>query len=95
MYKIFTLVVLTVLGFSFGSLYAATPSDTTPSAQSQKDKVPNSTSNGNYLEPQPDENGATSQGRADKHQLKESRPNNMEKSKRLTEPPESGGTKVN
>lgn len=91
--KVSTLVALVMLSLSSGLVHA-TPTDVTPPTQIQKDKVPDSTSNGNYLEPQPDENGATTENSSGKHQKKGSKPTNIEKSKKVTEPPENGGAKV-
>ena len=72
--------------------------DSGPPAQQQKDQVPNSTSTGNYLEPQVDENGAT-QNSTDKKAVKNStqkgvKATNIEKSKKVTETPDSGGMDV-
>lgn len=91
--KIFTLIALALFTFSSWQVNAA-PTDDAPPAQIQKDKVPDSTSNGNYLEPQPDENGATPNS-AGKQNKKGVKPGNIEKSKKVTEPPEKGGAKVN
>lgn len=78
---------------------SAEPIDTGPPAQLQKDKVLDSTATGNYLEPQPNENGAT-QNNTDKNKkvkkskAKESKPTNLEKSKKVTEEPAEGGMDV-
>lgn len=92
MNKIFTGIAIGLLTFSSWQINAA-PKDEAPPAQLQKDKVPNSTSNGNYLEPQPDENGAATNNASKSN--KGVKPGNIEKSKKVTEPPEKGGTKVN
>lgn len=77
----------------------ADTSTAVPPEQMQKDKVPDSTSNGNYLEPQPDENGAIQQNTQDqnKHSKKSkttkkhsgTKPTN--RGKQTTETPEDGG----
>lgn len=108
MTKLNTIVIATLLSFSSAPLLAAAVdnNDVVPPAQTQKNEVPNSTSNGNYLETQPDENGATDstngttnsnankQYHKDKKTNKGSKPTNLEKSKRF-ESPENGGTTVN
>jgi hypothetical protein len=108
MTKLNAILLTASLSLSSVPLFAATVdnNDVVPPAQIQKDQVPNSTSNGNYLEPQPDENGATTntngttnsnadkQYRKDKKAHKGSKPTNLEKSKRF-ESPENGGTTVN
>lgn len=74
--------------------------DVVPPAQIQKNQVPDSTANGNYLEPQPDENGAT--GNTNDKQTKKShkmkskgaKATNIEKSKNVTEDPTNGGVDV-
>lgn len=81
--------------------------DNGPPAQQQKNQLPDSTSTGDYLETQPDENGAT-QDTSEKHKntanqnknttkkstKKGVKATNIEKSKRMTLPPEEGGTNV-
>jgi hypothetical protein len=60
------IVFLVALSLSVISLnICAATQDDAYSAQMQKDKVPDSTTNGNYLEPQPDENGAIQQNTKD------------------------------
>ncbi|MBA3696833.1 MAG: hypothetical protein H0W85_08800 [Methylotenera sp.] len=76
--------------------------DVVPPAQMQKNQVPDSTANGNYLEPQPDENGATAnttdkqtnKQKSHKMKSKGSKATNIEKSNRFSETPENGGTDV-
>jgi hypothetical protein len=63
-----------------------------PPAHQQKKEVPNSTKNGDYLQDQPDNNGSNAnQGSGNK----QSKPGNLEKSKRFQEKPAEGGTGVN
>lgn len=84
--------VLVVSMFALGStaiMAADLPSDSPP-ALKQANKVPDSTANGNYLESQPDENGATT-GRKGK---KNAKATNIEKGKNHTDSPEDGGAKV-
>jgi hypothetical protein len=84
------------------SVVIAEPVDSGPPAQQQKDVVPDSTSNGNYLEPQPDENGANNTGnqnqtpdkKSKKHRKAASKPTNLEKGKSHTESPDEGGVVV-
>lgn len=109
MTKLKSLILATLISFSSTAVFAAAVdnNDVVPPAQTQKNQVPNSTSNGNYLESQPDENGATgntngtTNNNADKQYNNNrkatgsgSRPSNLEKSKRF-ESPENGGTTVN
>lgn len=74
--------------------------DATPPAQMERNTAPDSTKNGDYLEPQPDENGALSNTK-DKHSQKKhkdksknAKPSNIEKSKKVTEDPDNGGMDV-
>lgn len=69
---------------------ADVPADQAHPAQLQKDKVPNSTENGNYLEPQPTENTDVKQ--TDKHHTKDGK--NKPKGKNVTEQPKDGGVDV-
>ncbi|MDI1309656.1 MAG: hypothetical protein PSV17_09525 [Methylotenera sp.] len=103
MTKLLAIVLLTLGSVSTGQVLAAetTNTDVVPPAHIQKNEVPDSTANGNYLEPQPDENGATTNTTDKQKRIqmnskpKGSNATNLEKSKRLTETPEDGGTKVN
>ena len=97
MIKLITILAASVFTFTSWAI-GAEPIDSGPPAQLQKDQVPNSTSTGNYLEPQPDENGAT-QSSTDKKVVKKStkkgaKATNIEKSKKVTESPDSGGMDV-
>lgn len=99
MKKIYVLISAGLMSISSGYVLAgAASTGDVPPAQIQKDQVPNSTENGNYLEPQPDENGATGNTKNKQNQKntskKGAKPTNIEKSKRLTEDPASGGTDV-
>ncbi len=99
MNKLSSIIAAVIIACSSIHVNAA-PTDDAPPAQKQKDQVPDSTANGNYLEPQPDENGAT-QDTSTKHatshtkKSKGSKPTNLEKSKKVTEQPENGGVNVN
>ena|SRR3954470_19324785 len=102
MKKLYALIAASVLAIPSTQILAAAVdnNDVVPPAQVQKNQVPNSTANGDYLEAQPDENGATG-NTSDKqnqksHQGKNkgAKATNIEKSKRLTESPENGGTNV-
>ena len=68
----------------------AVPADEAHPAQLQKDQVPNSTENGNYLEPQATENHDAKP--ADKHHKKDAK--NKPKGKHVTEQPKDGGVEV-
>jgi hypothetical protein len=103
MKKIYALITATC--FVFGYNFAiAEPADSGPPAQQQKNEVSPSTTHGDYLEPQPDENGATAKGNnanstdQKAHKAKKSKSNakpaNTEKGKSHTEEPESGGVEV-
>lgn len=108
MTKLLTALMFTLATVSSGQVLAAETNnaDMIPPAQVQKNQVPDSTSNGDYLETQPDENGATSNttnrqttdkknSKQMKSKSKDSNATNLEKSKRMTESPENGGTTVN
>lgn len=77
------------------NMATAAPQDNAPPAQQQKNQVPDSTQNGNYLENQPDNNSNT-KGSANQQNStnKPSKAGNMEKSKRFHQKPEEGGTGV-
>jgi len=79
--------------FSLTSIQAiSAPVDDGPPAQVQKDAVPDSTKNGNYLEPQPGDTAPDAQ-KADskKHDSKKSK----SKGKNVTDKPADGGVDVN
>jgi hypothetical protein len=98
-----TSIVVAALSFTSWSI-SAEPIDSGPPAQTQKDNPPDSTKNGDYLEPQPDNNGATDSTtstteknkmvKKHKNKDKSSKPTNMEKSKKVTEEPEEGGVEL-
>jgi len=75
----------------------AAPPESVPPAQQQKNQLPDTHQSGDYLEPQPDNNGANSnadvQGKPGSAN-KPSRPGSMEKGKRFHEKPQDGGTGV-
>lgn len=106
MNKLYALIAATFIAVPSGQVMAAAVdnNDVVPPAQIQKNQVPDSTKNGNYLEPQPDENGATGSTtdkqpdkqaqKSHKAKSKGAKATNIEKSKKVTEPPESGGVEV-
>lgn len=82
-------VLLTML-LSMGTsvaMAADTPSNPPP-AQKQMNTPPDSTSSGNYLETQPNDNGDKTDGK------KNAKPTNVEKGKSHKEKPQSGGVNV-
>jgi hypothetical protein len=97
--------VTTAVCFAIGYNFAiAAPVDSGPPAQQQKEVAP-STTHGDYLEAQPDENGATAEGnnanssdhktnKKAKKSKTNAKPANTEKGKSHTEQPESGGVDV-
>ena len=89
MNKTSTVLIASLFAMSSTALMAAdTPSDPPP-AQKQMNKVPDSTSSGNYLETQQDENGATKDSKK-----KGAKATNIEKGKSHNEKPGSGGVSV-
>lgn len=77
------------------NMATAAPQDNAPPAQQQKNQVPDSTQNGNYLENQPDNNNDTKDSANQQNSTnKPSKAGNMEKSKRFHQKPEEGGTGV-
>ncbi len=100
MKKLYALALVTFFVLST-SVVMAEPADSGPPAQQQKNAVPDSTSTGNYLEPQPDENGANNTGNSNqttdkksKKHKKGSKLTNLEKGKSHPESPDSGGVEV-
>lgn len=101
------LIIFTAFIFGITALNAladttneVTPQNDTviPPAQMQKNDIPDSTSTGDYLKTQPDENGATKNTNENndknsksgkKHN--KSKSNNLDKSKKSKEAPEDGG----
>ncbi|AKR42697.1 MAG: hypothetical protein CTY26_10190 [Methylophilus sp.] len=79
------------------NIATAAPQDNAPPAHQQKNQVPDTTQNGNYLEQQQDNNNDT-KGSANTQQQnstnKPSKAGNMEKSKRFHQKPDEGGTGV-
>ena len=90
MKKINTLIALTFISLTSAQVVAAPPVEDAPPAQLQKDNVPNSTENGNYLEPQPADGHDTKSG--DKHHKKDGK--HKPKGKNVTEEPKDGGAAV-
>ena len=91
MKKLLTIIATTL--FSLASIHPmAAPVDEGPPAQIQKDTVPDTTKNGNYLEPQPLENQDVKQNdrKADTKNSKV-----KPKGKNVTNKPENGGVEVN
>lgn len=103
-------IALLSFGVVCTNSFAATPEEVMqegPPVQMQKDKVPDSTSNGNYLEMQPDENGAVTNGKESnttnsKHTKKSKygkknagdKSSTMNKGKQTSENPTDGGMTV-
>ncbi len=79
------------------NIATAAPQDNAPPAHQQKNQVPDTTQNVNYLEQQQDNNNDT-KGSANTQQQnstnKPSKAGNMEKSKRFHQKPDEGGTGV-
>ncbi len=94
MKKLLFIVLASTLTCSMTAALAA-PADTAPPVQQQKNQVPQTPQNGDYLEPQPDNNAASSdtQGKSGSDH-KQSKPGSLEKSKRFHEKPQDGGTGV-
>lgn len=88
--KKITLIALTFISIASAQVVAAPPVEDAPPAQLQKDNVPNSTENGNYLEPQPVDSPDAKP--ADKHQKKDIK--HKPKGKNVTEDPKDGGAAV-
>lgn len=96
MKKLLAMLFTGVFAFSITSTLAVA-ADAGPPAQQQKNQVPDTHQNGNYLEPQQDNNGGTdaTQQKQDNTHKSSSRPGNIEKSKRFQQKPQDGGTGVN
>ena len=93
MNKLHVLIAVSMISFVSVQVMAAPPAVPAQEghpAQLQKDQVPNSTENGNYLEPQPTENHDAKP--ADKHHKKDGK--NKTKGKNVTEQPKDGGANV-
>lgn len=69
--------------------------ESVPPAHKQKNQVPDTTHNGDYLERQPNNNNPAKSSANQDTGNQTSRPSNMEKSKRFKKDPEQGGTDVN
>ena len=95
MKKTSTILVASMFAFSSTALMAADTPSNPPPAQKQMNNVPDSTSSGNYLETQQDENGAT-KNNSDKNSSnkKGTKATNIEKGKSHNEKPDSGGVSV-
>ena len=96
MNKITTALLVSVFAFSTTGALAADTPDNAPPVHKEAHKAPESNSQGNYLENQPDENGATgtSNNNAKGTGKKNAKATNIEKGKNHTDSPESGGAKV-
>lgn len=90
MNKLNTLIVVTLISFTAPLAYAA-PVDEGPPAQSQK-KAPDTTQNGDYLEPQPVENNDAATQSSDTHHKKDGK--HKSKGKNVTNKPKDGGVNV-
>ena len=90
MKKTSTILVASLFAFSSTALMAADTPSNPPPAQKQMNNVPDSTSSGNYLETQQDENGATKNS----SNKKGTKATNIEKGKSHNEKPDSGGVSV-
>jgi hypothetical protein len=78
------------------SMGAVAAPDNPPPVHEQKNHVPDSTKNGNYLESQPDNNGSTGSTTGhDASGQKNSKASNIEHSKKVKEKPADGGVNVN
>jgi len=88
--KTTTIVIASLFAMSSMSLMAADTPSNPPPAQKQMNNVPDSTSSGNYLETQQDENGATKSN----SNKKGAKATNIEKGKSHNEKPDSGGVSV-
>jgi len=98
MKKLLSILLASTLLSAMTVAFAAPP-ENAPPAQQQKNQVPDSPQNGDYLEPQPDNNNAATTGSSDAQGKqgsghKQSKPGNLEKSKRFHEKPQDGGTGV-
>lgn len=80
-----TLITAGLLSIASMTAYAATVEEVHP-AQTQKNQVPDTTENGNYLETQPVENHDGKAGDAQQ--------NSKAKGKNVTDKPKDGGVKV-
>lgn len=98
MRTLLSILLVSGLALATTTTFAAPPDTSAPPAQQQKNQVPDSTRNGDYLEPQPDNNGAGNAGSQDtdgrQGSSAPSKARNMEKSKRFHEKPQEGGTSV-
>lgn len=92
MKKIYLVMLSGVLLCSAVPAFAEAPTDNMPPAHEQKNQVPDTTKNGDYLEPQSNNNGTKASGDRSGNS---SRPGNMQKSKRFQQSPAEGGTDVN
>lgn len=105
MNKLQTLIAASLLCITSTAVYAApdnVPGGDVPPAQQQKDNVPNSTENGNFLEPQPAD-ASTDANATSKHKNQKgmNKKDKMMKDKKMgtegkntTEDPASGGADV-
>ena len=96
MNKLTTALLASAFAFSTTGVMAADTPDNAPPEIKKAHQTPESTSQGNYLENQPDENGATgtSNNNAKGSGKKNAKATNIEKGKNHTDSPENGGAKV-
>lgn len=93
MRRLFPILLAGLLACSVNDAVAA-PQENVPPAHQQKNQVPETHQNADYLEPQPNNNGTKASADQQGHSQKPAKAGNMEKSKRFHEPPEDGGTGV-
>jgi len=99
MKKIYIFITTVALAMAYNHA-GAEPVDSGPPAQQQKDSVPPSTTHGDFLEPQPDENGANADTQNQnkkamkKHNKNTKKPDAAVKGKNQTEQPSTGGVTV-
>jgi hypothetical protein len=86
MNKLLTVLLASVLISPATAVLAADAPSDVPPAHQQKKELPDTTKSGDYLQEQPDNNSGGNAGN------KQSKPGNIEKSKRFHEKPADGGT---
>lgn len=99
MKKILSILLTAFLSGALTTVWAAPDNvapENVPPAHKQKNQVPDTTHNGDYLERQPNNNNPA-KGSANQQDTgnQPSKASNMEKSKRFHKDPEQGGTDVN
>lgn len=96
MNKLLTALLASMLMCSASAVFAAGEgTGGEPPAHQQKKQVPDSTKNGDYLQDQQDNNNGSNANQGSASGNKQSKPGNIEKSKRFQEKPSEGGTGVN